>query len=228
MRILVIEDEPKVARTLVKGLEADHFAVDLAGDGEEGLQLATEIDYDGIILDWNLPKLDGLTVLRKLRKSGSNMRILLLSARKDVSDRVCGLQAGADDYLVKPFALEELVARLEAQLRRPGQLLGSSLHIANLEFDLRNRQASIDDQPQVLSSRETAVLELLMRSKGRVVSKKQVEDHIFGLSVEVASNAVEVYVHRLRKQLSDKGAKVQIHTIRGVGYLIAEEKRDPV
>ena len=106
MRLLVIEDEPKVARTLVKGLEADHFAVDLAGDGEEGLQLATEIDYDGIILDWNLPKLDGLTVLRKLRKSGSNMRILLLSARKDVSDRVCGLQAGADDYLVKPFSFK--------------------------------------------------------------------------------------------------------------------------
>jgi len=106
MRILVIEDEPKVARTLVKGLEADHFAVDLAGDGEEGLQLATEIDYDGIILDWNLPKLDGLTVLRKLRKSGSNMRILLLSARKDVSDRVCGLQAGADDYLVNHFHLK--------------------------------------------------------------------------------------------------------------------------
>ena len=104
MRILVIEDEPKVARTLVKGLEADHFAVDMAGDGEEGLQLATEIDYDAIILDWNLPKLDGLTVLRKLRKSGSNMRILLLSARKDVTDRVSGLQAGADDYLVKPFS----------------------------------------------------------------------------------------------------------------------------
>ena len=121
-----------------------------------------------------------------------------------------------------------LVARLEALLRRPGQQLGSSLQIANLGFDLRSRQASIDDQPQVLSSRETAVLELLMRSKGRVVSKKQVEDHIFGLSGEVASNAVEVYVHRLRKQLFDKGAKVQIHTIRGVGYLIAEEKRDPV
>jgi DNA-binding response OmpR family regulator len=107
-------------------------------------------------------------------------------------------------------------------------LLGSALRIANLEFDTRNRQASIDDQPQLLSARETAVLELLMRSKGRVVSKKQVEDHIFGLAGEVASNAVEVYVHRLRKQLSDMGAKVQIHTIRGVGYLIAEEKRDPV
>ncbi len=150
--------------------------------------------------------------------------MLVLTARGGLQDRVSGLRSGADDYMVKPFALEELVARLEAQLRRPGQQLGNSLHIANLEFDLRDRQAVIDDQPQVLSSRETAVLELLMRSKGRVVSKKQVEDHIFGLSGEVASNAVEVYVHRLRKQLSDKGARVQIHTIRGVGYLIAEEK----
>jgi two-component system response regulator TctD len=156
------------------------------------------------------------------------MPVLVLTARGGLHDRVNGLRSGADDYLVKPFALEELVARLEAQLRRPGQQLGSSLHVANLEFDLRNRQASIDGRPQILSSRETAVLEVLMRSKGRVVSKKQVEDHIFGLSGDVASNAVEVYVHRLRKQLSDKGARVQIHTIRGVGYLIAEEKRDPV
>lgn len=152
--------------------------------------------------------------------------MLVLTARGGLHDRVGGLRSGADDYLVKPFALEELVARLEALLRRPGQQLGSSLRVANLEFDFRNRQASIDDRPQVLSSRETAVLELLMRSKGRVVSKKQVEDHIFGLSGDVASNAVEVYVHRLRKQLFDKGARVQIHTIRGVGYLIAEEKRD--
>jgi len=134
------------------------------------------------------------------------------------------LRSGADDYLVKPFALEELIARLEAQLRRPGQLLGSSLRIANLEFNTQSRQASIDEQPQVLSARETAVLELLMRSKGRVVSKKQVEDHIYGHSGDVGSNAIEVYVHRLRKQLSDRGAKVLVHTIRGVGYLIAEDK----
>ena len=139
-------------------------------------------------------------------------------------DRVTGLRSGADDYLVKPFALEELVARLEALLRRPGQLLGRSLQVANLAFDTESRQAFIDDKPQVLSARETAVLELLMRRKDRVVSKKLVEDHIFGLSGEVASNAVEVYVHRLRKQLSERGAKVQIHTIRGVGYLISEEK----
>jgi DNA-binding response OmpR family regulator len=150
--------------------------------------------------------------------------VLVLTARGGLNDRVTGLRTGADDYLVKPFALEELVARLEALLRRPGQLLGRSLHIANLVFDTEGRQVFIDDQPQILSAREVAVLELLMRRKDRVVSKKLVEDHIFGASGEVASNAVEVYVHRLRKQLSERGARVQIHTIRGVGYLIAEEK----
>ena len=180
--------------------------------------------YAALILDLGLPDGDGLALLRELRHRNNPIPVLVLTARGGLHDRVLGLRSGADDYLVKPFALEELIARLEAQLRRPGHLLGSSLRIANLEFDTINRQASIDDQPQVLSARETAVLELLMRSKGRVVSKKQVEDHIFGHSGEVASNAVEVYVHRLRKQLAERGARVQVHTIRGVGYLIAEEK----
>jgi DNA-binding response OmpR family regulator len=137
---------------------------------------------------------------------------------------VGGLRTGADDYLVKPFAFEELMARLEALLRRPGQLLGRSLQIANLAFDTESRQIFIDDKPQVLSARETTVLELLMRRRDRVVSKKLVEDHIFGQSGDVTSNAIEVYVHRLRKQLFERGAKVQIHTIRGVGYLMSEEK----
>ena len=179
--------------------------------------------YAALILDLGLPDGDGLSLLREIRHRNNPIPVLVLTARGGLHDRVHGLRSGADDYLVKPFALEELIARLEAQLRRPGHLLSSSLRIANLEFDTRNRQASIDDQPQLLSARETAVLELLMRSKGRVVSKKQVEDHIFGHSGEVASNAIEVYVHRLRKQLSERGAKVQVHTIRGVGYLIAEE-----
>lgn len=139
-------------------------------------------------------------------------------------DRVVGLRSGADDYVVKPFAFEELLARLEAVLRRPGEFLGSSLRVGNLVLDTATRQAFIDDAPQLLSAREAAVLELLMRRKGRVVTKKLVEDHIFGMSGEIASNAVEVYVHRLRRQLAERGAKVQIHTIRGVGYLISEDK----
>ena len=227
MRLLVVEDNAQLSQLLAKGLQTAGYETDLLATAAEARTALLTTSYAALILDLGLPDGDGLSILRELRHRKDPMPVLVLTARGGLHDRVGGLRSGADDYLVKPFALEELIARLEAQLRRPGQQLGSSLRIANLEFDLRNRQASIDDRPQVLSSRETAVLELLMRSKGRVVSK-QVEDHIFGLSGDVASNAVEVYVHRLRKQLFDKGARVQIHTIRGVGYLIAEEKRDPV
>jgi DNA-binding response OmpR family regulator len=159
-----------------------------------------------------------------IRERRDAIPILVLTARAGVHDRVTGLRGGADDYLVKPFAFEELVARLEALLRRPGQLLGRSLRLGNLVFDTQSRQAFVDDAPQILSARELAVLELLMQRSERVVSKKLVEDHIFGPSYDMASNAIEVYVHRLRKQLAEHGAKVQIHTIRGVGYLIAEDK----
>ena len=228
MRLLIIEDNAVLSELLAKGLRTAGYETDLLGTVAEARAVLMTTSYAAVILDLGLPDGDGLSVLKELRHRKDPTPVLVLTARGGLSDRVSGLRSGADDYMVKPFALEELVARLEALLRRPGQQLGSSLHNSNLEFYLRSRQASIDDQPQVLSSRETDVLELLMRSKGRVVSKKQVEDHIFGISGEVASNAVEVYVHRLRKQLADRGAKVQIHTIRGVGYLIAEEKRDPV
>jgi DNA-binding response OmpR family regulator len=222
MRLLIVEDNAQLARLLAKGLRNAGYETDLLATAAEARAALLTTTYAALILDLSLPDGDGLGILRELRHRKDPIPVLVLTARGGLHDRVGGLRSGADDYLVKPFALEELVARLEAQLRRPGQQLGSSILIANLVFDLRNRQASIDDKPQVLSSRETAVLELLMRSKGRVVSKKQVEDHIFGLSGDVGSNAVEVYVHRLRKQLSDRGARVQIHTIRGVGYLIAE------
>jgi DNA-binding response OmpR family regulator len=152
------------------------------------------------------------------------MPVLVLTARDGLQDRVSGLRSGADDYLAKPFAVVELVARLEAILRRPGQLLGSSLDLANLVYDTESRQVFIDGVPRIFSARETSVLEILLRRQGRVVPKKNVEDHIFGLTGEVASNAVEVYVSRLRKQLTEYGAKILIHTIRGVGYLMAEEK----
>jgi DNA-binding response OmpR family regulator len=224
MRLLVVEDNAELAELLVKGLQTAGYEADILSTVEQAASVLHTTFYAALILDLGLPDGDGLGLLREFRHQNNPIPVLVLTARGGLHDRVLGLRSGADDYLVKPFALEELVARLEAQLRRPGHLLGSSLRIANLEFDTRNRQASIDDQPQVLSARETAVFELLMRSKGRVVSKKQVEDHIFGHSGEVASNASEVYVRRLRKQLSERGAKVQVHTIRGVGYLIAEEK----
>ncbi len=224
MRLLIVEDNEELAELLAKGLHAGGYESDILSTAESARSVLQTTFYAALILDLGLPDGDGLELLREIRHLHNPIPVLVLTARGGLHDRVQGLRSGADDYLVKPFALEELIARLEAQLRRPGQLLASSLRIANLEFDTQSRQVSIDDRPQVLSARETAVLELLMRSKGRVVSKKQVEDHIYGHSGDVASNAVEVYVHRLRKQLSDRGARVQVHTIRGVGYLIAEEK----
>jgi DNA-binding response OmpR family regulator len=224
MRLLVVEDNEELAGLLVRGLQSAGYEADVLARVDDAAAVLQTTHYAAVILDLGLPDGDGLTLLRELRHRKNPIPVLVLTARGGLNDRVQGLRSGADDYMVKPFALEELIARIEAQLRRPGNLLGSSLRIANLEFDTRNRQASIDDAPQVLSARETEVLELLMRSKGRVVSKKQVEDHIFGHTGEVASNAVEVYVHRLRKQLADKGARVAVHTIRGVGYLIAEDK----
>ena len=224
MRLLIVEDNEELAELLAKGLQTAGYESDVLSTVEDARVVLSTTHYAALILDLGLPDGDGLSLLREIRNRNNSIPVLVLTARGGLNDRIHGLRSGADDYLVKPFALEELIARLEAQLRRPGQLLGNSLRIANLEFDTQIHQASIDDRPQVLSARETAVLELLMRSKGRVVSKKQVEDHIFGHSGEVASNAIEVYVHRLRKQLSERGAKVHVHTIRGVGYLIAEEK----
>src|ERR1700731_1338042 len=224
MRLLVVEDNEQLSELLTKGLRTAGYETDVLASLEEASTVLRTTFYAALILDLGLPDGDGLALLREIRHRDNPIPVLVLTARGGLHDRVHGLRSGADDYLVKPFPLEELIARLEAQLRRPGYLLRPFLRVANLEFEKRNRQALIDDQPQVLSARETAVLELLMRSKGRVVSKKQVEDHIFGLSGDVASNAVEVYINRLRKQLSEKGARVQIHTIRGVGYLIAEEK----
>ncbi len=224
MRLLIVEDNEELAELLAKGLRTAGYETDILSTARQARDVLQTTHYAAVILDLGLPDGDGLEILRELREGNNPIPVLVLTARGGLHDRVQGLRSGADDYLVKPFALEELIARLEAQLRRPGQLLGNWLRIANLSFDTQSRQVAIDDQPQVLSARETAVLELLMRSKGRVVSKKQVEDHLYGHSGEVASNAIEVYVHRLRKQLSDRGAKVQVHTIRGVGYLIAEEK----
>ena len=224
MRLAIVEDNPELAQLLAQGLKAEGYETDLLTTAAAARAAVRTTRYAALILDLGLPNEDGLSILREIRRSQDPLPVLVLTARGGVQDRVNGLRSGADDYLVKPFALEELVARLEALLRRPGQLLGRSLQLANLVFDTESRQAFIDDHPQTLSAREVAVLELLMRRKGRVVSKKLVEDQIFGLSGDVASNAVEVYVHRLRKQLSEHGARVQIHTVRGVGYIMAEEK----
>ena len=224
MRLLIVEDNVELARLVAGGLTAAGYETDIVGGADEARDAVRCVSYAAMILDLGLPDGDGLSILLELRRRMDPLPVLVLTARSGLQDRVNGLRSGADDYLAKPFALEELVARLEAILRRPGQLLGSSLHLANLVYDTESRQIFIDDVPRVFSSRETSVLEILLRRQGRVVPKKNVEDHIFGLSGDVASNAVEVYVSRLRKQLGEYGAKIVIHTIRGVGYLMAEEK----
>jgi len=224
MRLLVVEDNEELAQLLAKGLESAGFEVDILTTVAESTLALTTTRYAAMILDLGLPDGDGLSVLRELRHRNDPTPVLVLTARGGVHDRVGGLRSGADDYLVKPFAFDELVARLEALLRRPGQMLGRSLRVANLAFDTETRQAFIGNQPQLFSAREVAVLELVMRRKGNVVSRKVLEDHIFGLGGDVASNAVEVYVHRLRKQLIDQGAEVKINTIRGVGYVMTENR----
>jgi DNA-binding response OmpR family regulator len=224
MRLLIVEDNIELAGLVAAGLLAAGYETDVVGTVGEARDAVRSVKYAAMILDLNLPDGDGLSLLVELRRRMDPLPVLVLTARDGLQDRVTGLRNGADDYLAKPFAVVELVARLEAILRRPGQLLGSSLNLANLVYDTESRQIFIDGIPRVFSARETSVLEILLRRQGRVVPKKNVEDHIFGLTGEVASNAVEVYVSRLRKQLGEYGAKILIHTIRGVGYLMAEEK----
>lgn len=224
MRLLIVEDNEELAELLAKALQTAGYEADILSTVETAASALRTTLYAALILDLGLPDGDGLALLRELRQRHNPIPVLVLTARDGLQDRVSGLRSGADDYVAKPFALEELVARLEAILRRPGQLLGSSLKLANLVYDTESRQIFIDDMPRILSARETSVLEILLRRHGRVVSKKNVEDHIFGLAGDVASNAVEVYVSRLRKQLAEYGAKILIHTVRGVGYLMAEDK----
>jgi DNA-binding response OmpR family regulator len=225
MRLLVVEDNAELAELLAKGLRTAGFEVDRLGTASEAEVALDTIRYAALVLDLGLPDGDGTALLRELRcRRKDSIPVLVLTARSGVQDRVNGLRNGADDYLIKPFAFDELVARIEALLRRPGQILGNSLRLANVMLDSKSRQVTIDAKPQALSPRETAVLEILLRRKCNVVAKKLVEDQIFGLEGDVASNAVEVYVHRLRKQLADRGAKVKIHTVRGVGYLMSEDK----
>jgi len=225
MRILIVEDDPKVTRTLVKSLEADHFAVDVAENGEDGLQLSTEIDYDLVILDWNLPKVDGLSVLRKLRKSGSVARILFLSARKEISDRIMALQAGADDFLVKPFSFEELNARIGALLRRPTELL-DKINVDDLVLDRMRHTVTRAGKHIALTQREYAVLEYLMRNAGRTVTRTMVVEHVWNLGFEGLTNIVDVYINYLRAKIDQGCSNPLIHTVRGVGYSINPPERD--
>jgi DNA-binding response OmpR family regulator len=224
MRLLLVEDNERFAGLLRQGLMAAGFVVDVVPTAGEASEVLKSNRFELVVLDLGLPDRDGIEVLTEMRRHNDATPVMILTARGSLKDRVAGLQSGADDYLVKPFALEELIARLQALLRRPGNLLGVALKLGNLTLDTVARQVLVGEAPIFFSPREIAVLEHLLRRAGRVVAKTLLEGNLYGLSQEVGSNAVEVYVHRLRKHLAEVGATVQIHTLRGIGYLIAEEK----
>jgi len=224
LRVLLVEDEARMSKLVSRALVRAGFVVDAfdtCADGREALSL---IHYDAAILDLGLPDGDGLTLLTATRSNSRNIPILVLTARDTVEDRVSGLDAGADDYLVKPFAMSELIARTKALLRRPGNALGTLLNAGNVTFDSIGRDVKIGDVAIALSRREIAILEHLMRRLGRVVPKIVLEENLYGIDDELESNTIPVHVHHLRRRLLDAGATVQIHTVRGVGYLLVELK----
>lgn len=223
MRLLLIEDHQRFAKFVSDGLEKEGFTVDWFDTGAAGEAAMATVQYDAIILDLGLPDQDGLDLLRSWREEGNKTPVLILSARDGIDDKVMGLNSGGDDYLLKPFAMEELIARIRALLRRPGGLLGLVITVGNVSFDTTAREVRINEKTISISRREMGVLEQLMRRNGRVVPKDVLEDKIYGFGKEVSSNSVEVHVSRLRKRLSGAGANIKVHTLRGVGYFLSEE-----
>jgi len=215
MRILVVEDEHKIAQSIKKGLEQENMAVDLAFDGELGFDLASTENYDVIILDLLLPKIDGLTICKHLRQENIHTPILMLTAKSQTEDKVNGLNAGADDYLAKPFSFAELLARIKALSRRPKQTLPTKLKAGNLTLDTINYLIKKDNKTINLSKKEFSLLEYLMKNKGQLISKDQIINHVWDYDADILPNTVEVYIGYLRKKL---GRPNLIKTKRGFGY----------
>ena len=222
MRALVVEDYAPVRTAVVEGLTENGFAVDSSADGEEGLWFAQQNPYDVIVLDLMLPKLDGLGVLRKLRASGSTVPVLVLTARDGVDDRVRGLDTGADDYLVKPFAFAELLARVRVLVRRRYDA-APVIRIGDLEIDTTKRAVKRGDESIVLSAREYALLEYLALRAGQLVTRTEIWEHVYDFHSDAHSNVVDVYIGYLRKKLERDGAAKLIHTRRGQGYVLGVE-----
>jgi DNA-binding response OmpR family regulator len=223
MRLLVVEDEGGIASALRQGLSESGYAVDVARDGEQGREHALAATYDVILLDILLPKLDGLALLRDLRKRGMTTPILLLTARDAVDDRVAGLDAGADDYLVKPFSFSELLARIRAVLRRPALRAGDRLITGDVAMDLGARTVTRGTQPVTLTPREFAVLEYLLRHPGQALSRTQIAEGVWSWEFHGESNVVDVYIGYLRRKLDEEGVPSIIETLRGYGYRLRNE-----
>jgi two-component system copper resistance phosphate regulon response regulator CusR len=218
MRILVVEDDAPLATFVRKGLEAEHYAVDTAGDGEQAAEMALENEYDLLILDLNLPRLDGLEVLRRVRTKKPSLSVLVLSARSRVEERVHALDRGADDYLVKPFSFTELSARVRALMRRGPKTVDTLLQVADLELDRVERKVRRAGKNIELTSKEFALLEYLLRNVGRRVTRTMIVEHVWNLSFDTSTNIVDVYINYLRRKVDDGFSPQLIHTVRGVGY----------
>ena len=224
MRLLIVEDNEAVSRLLAEVLVAAGCLVDVTETAASACAALARMHFDAVILDLGLPDADGLSVVRELRQRKDSTPVLVLTARCGVRHRVEALRSGADDYLEKPFDFEELVARVKALLRRPGDLIGAPLQLGNIILDTAARQIFIAGQAQVFSAREVVVLEILMRCRGQIIAGSTIEHLIFGPSTTFGSSAVRVYMHRVRKLLAQYGADVQIRTVPGRGYLMLEEK----
>ena len=222
MKILVVEDEHLIATSLKKGLEQELYTVDIAFDGEQGYDLASSGDYDIILLDLMLPKLDGLSICKKLRSENIHTPVLMLTAKNQLEDKIKGLNSGADDYLTKPFAFEELLARVRALSRRPQKTTSKILSIGNLSLDTTNYQVIRDGKEINLSSKEYSLLECFLRHPNQILTKDQIIQYVWSYESDILPNTVEVYIRNLRQKIDLPFKKPLIKTIRGFGYKICE------
>jgi two-component system copper resistance phosphate regulon response regulator CusR len=222
MRVLLVEDDPQISRIIRRGLTESSYAVDVVSSGEDALYRAGLADYDAIVLDVLIPAPDGFEVCRRLRADGSTTPILMLTARDAVADRVSGLDAGADDYLVKPFQFAELLARLRALLRRGGLTQAPVLTVGTLEIDTRSHRVRLEGKPMPLTTKEYALLEYLARNAGRIVGRAEIADHVWDDEFDAFSNLIEVYVNRLRRNIEKVSERKLIHTVRGAGYMLED------
>jgi heavy metal response regulator len=220
MRILVVEDEKRIADFIARGLKEEHYAVDIAYDGEQGLYLAEINPYDLMIFDIMLPKYEGVEMCRKLRSNKINTPILMLTARASIKDKVTGLNSGADDYLTKPFSFEELLARVKVLLRRPTSSKTSILKIADLELNQLNHEVSRTGKTMVLTAKEFALLEYLMLNTGQVISRSMISEHVWNEQFDSMTNVIDVHIRNLRNKIDDGFKKKLIHTLRGSGYML--------
>jgi len=223
MRILIVEDEKKVARFIQQGLEEEHYSVDVAHDGERGALLAETQGYDLLILDVMLPKLSGIEMTRRLRASRLATPILMLTAKTATEDKVAGLDSGADDYLTKPFAFAELLARVRSLLRRGSKEKSTVLSIADLELDTVSHKAKRGERAIELTAKEYALLEYFLRNKNRVLSRTIISEHIWDYNFDTGTNLIDVYVNHLRNKIDSGFERKLIHTVRGVGYVLRED-----